>query len=521
MATTLQTDILIAGAGPTGLALACQLVRYGVDFIILDEKAATTPYSKAIGVQARTLEIYEQIGLAQPLIEAGLKAGKVQLWEGGEARGEIGLGNIGQGLSPYPFVLIVEQSRHERLLHDFLQAHGRNVQWQTELSSFSQDAAGVTAQIKTGGETHSVAAKYLVGCDGAKSLVRHALGLEFEGNTFARLFYVADVEMESHLEHDAVAICLAQSTITAFFPIKGENRYRIVGVFPADTDKEEGEVLYEEIERQIVADTQLQLDITGVHWFSVYKVHSRHVREFSRGRCFLAGDAAHIHTPAGAQGMNTGIQDGYNLAWKLALALRGAGGEKLLKTYNQERLENARRLLETTDRVFDFGASPEPLVAYFRTHIFPHVAHFALSFDAVKHFIFPLVSQIGIQYRDSALSEGGNTHGKVRAGARMPYFMVDGASIYDRLRQPKFHWLSFAPKAGENAASDEMERDYAQRQYASYMDFHALPLSSAVTEVFGREQPFQVLLRPDNYLGIISPQIAPDELKAYLKAFAG
>ena len=151
-------------------------------------------------------------------------------------------------------------------------------------------------------------------------------------------------------------------------------------------------------------DAELELDITGVNWFSTYKVHTRRVEKFSVGRCFLAGDSAHIHTPAGAQGMNTGIQDGYNLAWKMAAVLRGRASEKILESYNEERLENAKNLLRTTDRLFQFGASSDTFISYFRTHVFPYIAGFALSLDAVKKFVFPRVSQIGSNYRSSSLS---------------------------------------------------------------------------------------------------------------------
>ncbi|MGI9055668.1 MAG: FAD-dependent monooxygenase, partial [Pyrinomonadaceae bacterium] len=365
----MKTEVLIIGAGPTGLALACQLIRYGIDFVILDKKETTTPHSKAIGVQARTLEIYEQIGIAQDLISKGAIAEKARLVESGDVRGEVDLSNIGEGLSPYPFLLLVEQGKHEKILYDFIKATGKDVLWETELESFSQSESSVKANIKNkSGETQTIEAKFLVGCDGAKSIVRHTLGMTFEGNTFERLFYVADVQIEWELPHDSLYVFLMENNLLAFFPMTGgENHFRIVGTFPEDETRREGEILYEEIEQQIIDDTKLDLDIHDVNWFSVYKVHSRRVNKFSEGRCFLAGDSAHIHTPAGAQGMNTGIQDGYNLAWKLAFVLRGKADEKILETYNEERLENAKNLLQTTDRLFQFGTGSEWFLAFLRT----------------------------------------------------------------------------------------------------------------------------------------------------------
>jgi 2-polyprenyl-6-methoxyphenol hydroxylase-like FAD-dependent oxidoreductase len=502
----MKTDVVIVGAGPTGLALACQLIRHNIDFVIFDKKETTTPFSKAIGVQARTLEIYEQIGLADKLIALGAIAEKARMIVGGEQRGEIDFAEFGKGMSAYPYVLIVEQGRHEKLVYDFIKANGRDVRWQTELESFSQTEAGVTVNIKNAaGGAETLEAKFLVGCDGAKSPVRHGLGLKFEGSTFERMFYVADVAIDWKFAHDGLMVFLMKNNLLAFFPMVGERQWRIVGTFPEEFARDEGEVLYEEIEAQIKKDSEVELDITKVNWFSTYKVHTRHVNRFSAGRCFLAGDAAHIHTPAGAQGMNTGIQDAYNLAWKMAFVLKGKAQPEILESYNQERLENAENLLKTTDRFFNLVASPEPVLSYVRTHIFPYVAGAAFSVDAVKKFIFPRISQIGINYRTSPLSANSGAL-KVKAGDRLPFFTVDGASVYERLKAPKFHLLTFfdgANKPPEFAPND-------------FTDVFEMPLYPAIAEIFGASKTFSVLLRPDNYIGLIAENVSGGDLKAYL-----
>jgi 2-polyprenyl-6-methoxyphenol hydroxylase-like FAD-dependent oxidoreductase len=516
---TIKTDVVIIGAGPTGLSLACQFVRYGIDFVIIEKNEGVTPYSKAIGVQARTLEIYEQLSLAQEAIEQGAIAGKGRMLAGGEVRGEIDFSSIGEGLSPYPFVLMLEQSKNERLLYEYLQSHRKEVLWKSELENFSQTEAKVTAQVKTpDGATQSIEARYLVGCDGAKSPVRHALGLGFEGSTFERMFYVADTQVDWHLSHDALHICLSKDSFVVFFPLKGEKRYRIVGVFPAEFAKEEGDILYEEIEQRIKEEVKLELDIHDIEWFSTYKVHTRHVSKFFAGRCFLAGDSAHIHSPAGAQGMNTGIQDSYNLAWKMALVLKGDADGSLLDTYNEERLENAKNLLQTTDRMFQFAAGSEWFLAFLRMNVLPSVAKYILSLDAVKKFIFPLISQTGINYRHSSLSQhAGDEDFKVKAGDRMPYFLVDGKSIYDKLHQPKFHWLAFS----DTQSNLQVIKTELENEYAELVDFDAISLNPQILESFGTNNSFSVLLRPDNYIGLISTEMTPDELRAYLTKFIG
>ena len=506
----MQTDVLIVGAGPTGLSLARQLARFGVDFCVVEKREGTTPHSKAIGVQARTLEIYDQIGIADRIIPEGWIANKARLIGGGEVRGEIDFGGFGAGLSPFPFLLVLEQGIHERIVYEDLKNTGRDVRWLTEMLVFESTDDGVTARVRSNGEVETIEAKYLVGCDGAHSPVRRALGLKFEGSTFERLFYVADIELDWEFSHEALHVNLGDDTLTAFFPMVGERRWRIVGTFPEGHDKDAGEILFDEIERQVAQDTSLKFDITKVNWFSVYKVHSRAVERFSSGRCFLAGDAAHIHTPAGAQGMNTGIQDGYNLAWKLAQVVKHGADPALLETYNEERLPNARRLLRTTDRFFDFAASDEWFVSFIRKNVFPYVANFALSFDTVRHVVFPLVSQIGINYRDSSLSETVGAF-EVRAGDRMPWFETGGRSIYEFLREPRFHLVVFA--------DESVSPPPAPDAWHGRLDTLRFPLTDVAREHFGRDDPFYVLLRPDNYIGLISDDLSPAVLADYLKTF--
>ncbi len=501
----MNTDVLIVGAGPTGLALACQLIRYGVDFVIIDKKETTTPYSKAIGVQARTLEIYEQIGLADKLLSLGTIANGAKLFSGGKLRGEIDFSDIGKGMTPFPGVLIVEQGKHEKLLYEYITSHGHDVMWNTELLSFEQNAEAVTATLTTQGSSVTITAKYLVACDGAKSPVRHALGLKFEGSTFERMFYVADVDIDWQYGSGGLFAFLMQSNLLVVFTMDNKQRYRIVGTFPEEFAKDEGDVLYDEIEKQIRADAEIEFDITTVHWFSTYKVHTRHVDKFSLGRCFLAGDSAHIHSPAGAQGMNTGIQDGYNLAWKLALVLNGAPDLTLLETYNEERLPNAETLTRTTDRFFGLVADPNTFASFIRIYIFPLVAKFFSRLSSVRRFVFPRISQIGINYRDSSLSKNKGSF-KVRAGDRMPYFEIDGASVYDRMHEPKFHLLAFGGD-GFAVVGGDLE---------DLLDASSYPLTTEIVKTFGTDKPFIILARPDNYIGMISNEVSLERVKKYL-----
>ena len=212
--------------------------------------------------------------------------------------------------------------------------------------------------------------------------------------------------------------------------------------------------------------------------------------------------------------MNTGIQDGYNLAWKVALVLQGKMDPTLLETYNEERLENAKHLLQTTDRMFQFAAGSEWFLAFLRTNVLPPLAKYVLSFDPVKKFVFPLISQIGINYRHSSLSQhAGDENFKVKAGDRMPYFLVDGDSIYDKLHEPKFHLLGVSDgQEDHQSLNTELEK-----QYAELVGFNAIPLAPQVAEIFGTNKSFNVLLRPDNYIGFISTETSLNGLRVYLK----
>jgi FAD binding domain len=306
----------------------------------------------------------------------------------------------------------------------------------------------------------------------------------------------------------------------------GENRYRIIGTFPEGLEKDEGEILYEEIEQRIKQDTKLDLEISHVNWFSVYKVHTRAVNKFSVGRCFVAGDAAHIHSPAGGQGMNTGIQDVYNLAWKMAFVIKGFAGEQLLETYNEERLPNAQRLLATTDRAFNVLAGSNWLFGLVRMKILPLIAKYAIGHDLIGKSIFSFMSQIRINYGKAILSKhDGDQDFQIKAGDRMPYFLVDGESIYDLLHAPKFHLLVFTDS--EDWVRDlrrELEQESVDailqgRGFAN--EFKVIPLTPQISAIFGTDRPFQLLLRPDNYIGFISTAASLTDLRTYIHDVVG
>ncbi|WP_338869200.1 FAD-dependent monooxygenase [Spirosoma sp. SC4-14] len=519
MNKTVKTDVLIVGAGPTGLTLAAQLIRYGINFIIIDQKDGVTNLSKALVVHARTLEIFDELGLAQQAVVNGEIAQEADFLINGRVGGKIDFGNMGQGLSPFPYMLIYEQSKTEQLLYDYLQKHGHEVQWGTKLTTLKQDQHGVVAMVMPVSEQEqtqassaawteengqAIEAKFVVGADGASSPVRHLLNIGFEGTTNARMFFVADVEMKFAGDAGTLYVAFHDNFFILLVPMEGTQHWRLIGNLPDYDGQSEPQVNYEEIEQKVKDVIQQPLDVTKVRWFSTYRVHTRSAETFSLGRCFLAGDAAHIHTPAGGQGMNTGIQDAYNLAWKVAFVLKEMAADTLLATYNEERLENAKKLLASTDKFFDLMVNGNRLTRFLRDNFVPGLVGFLAQFGVTREAIFPSISQIGINYRQQSLSQHvDDTDFRVKAGDRMPYFRVEGGNVYTHFHNPKFHVILFS----------DGEQDFANltnsltNQYSDRLDTTVLPLLPRVVHLFGIDEPFMVLLRPDGHIALISQTI--------------
>jgi 2-polyprenyl-6-methoxyphenol hydroxylase-like FAD-dependent oxidoreductase len=504
----IKTQVIIVGAGPTGLSMATQLLRLNIDFIIIEEKAGTTDLSKAIVVQARTLEIFQELGLADKAINEGRITIALSLFHKGKKRAALNINGLGKGLSHFPFALSLEQSKTERLLADYLSEHGKNIQWNTELIRFEQSDNAVTVYCKNGGQEQKIEAAYLVGCDGAGSIIRHQLGFTFEGTTKPKLFYVADVMVKSAvINKDELYMYMIRKGFVLFFPMEGAGHYRIVGVLP-DVKDFDRQFEFSDIEPKIRENIVSPVDFEALHWFSTYKVHSRKANAFIKGRCFIAGDAAHIHTPAGGQGMNTGIQDAYNLAWKIAYTLRGELKTEVLNTYNTERTQNAKHLLQSTDRMFDIMSGINSFWNFLRMNFFPTLLRWITKSQYVKKQIFPLLSQIGIAYPNSYLTMKSSI-GKVKAGDRMHYFVFsDGSQIFSYLTAPVIKLVHFG--------------DTNKRPFCDFSGIKITITTLSFQEVpkalFGNEENFYILLRPDNHISYIGKDV--DKCREFLNKIA-
>jgi 2-polyprenyl-6-methoxyphenol hydroxylase-like FAD-dependent oxidoreductase len=493
-----KTAVVIVGAGPTGLSMAAQLLRYNIDFIIIEKNEATTPLSKAVVVQARTLEIFQELGIVAKAIKEGQVTTALNLFYKGKQKAAINIAGLGDGLSPFPYALSLEQSKTEKLLVDYLSANKIEIQWKSEFTHFEQNDNGVTVYYKDSiGQVQKIEAGYLVGCDGAGSPVRHQMNLSFEGDTVPKIFYVADAKLKSAvINKNELFMFMIKKGFILFFPMEGKEHYRIVGILP-ETKNVNEQLKFADIESGIIQQVLVPVEFEEILWFSSYKVHSLKANSFENGRCYIAGDAAHIHTPAGGQGMNTGIQDAYNLAWKIAYTIKEKVNTHVLKTYSSERGENAKHLLQTTDRMFDIMAGTNAFWNFIRLNIFPKIIGWIIKSAAIKKRIFPLISQTGITYSGNDLVVDSSI-GKVKAGVRMPFFVFsDGKQIFDYLAEPAFKILFFGTDKKNNSA----QLTGIKIKIVSYA-FEEIP-----APLFGRQKDFYILLRPDNHISYIGNEI--------------
>jgi 2-polyprenyl-6-methoxyphenol hydroxylase-like FAD-dependent oxidoreductase len=500
---TLNCDVLIVGAGPSGLVLALFLAHLGVRVQIIDKTATPGTTSRALAVQARTLEFYAQIDLADTVVQLSRRITAFNLWVGGRHKARAVLGEIGAGISPFSYALSFPQDEHERLLVDRLRDRGIEVHRQTTLVEFSEAADGVRATLQTAdGRQRASEARFIAGCDGGHSRVREVLGIGFPGGTYEHTFYVADVEASGPSMNTEIHVDFDRNDFVAVFPLRSDGRARLVGTVRQDATPE-GELTWEDVSRTAI--DHLRMKVSHVNWFSTYRVHHRVADAFRRGRAFLVGDAAHIHSPVGGQGMNTGIGDAVNLSWKLAAVLQHRADPAVLDTYEPERIAFARRLVATTDQGFVGVTSSGAFARVFRMDLVPAVLPALFRRPAVRRFFFRTVSQTGIEYRQSALSEG--RAGRVNGGDRLPWVPAADGERDNFAPLTSLDWqlhvYGDAPPGAERLSSSRA------------LPLHAFHWSPAAAHA-GLNQHALYLVRPDGYVGLATERV--EDVEKYLDA---
>ena len=509
-------DIIISGAGPTGLLLANQLARFGINFLIADKKSGPTSESRALALQARSMEIYQQLGVIDEVLRDGEKSLGLGLYKHSKELGAVNLGRMAKDLSPYSFIMVYEQSKNEEMLNTLLQTHGKNVTWNTEIVSYEETENGYKVSTKnTQGSEDNFTCKYICACDGGKSIVRELSGMPFTGGTYENIFFVADTHVKQDLSHDRILGFLSKFSINLFFPMRGSHRYRALGILPKEYYHRD-DIKFSEIASHMKNTEKIPFDFYDTSWYSTYRLHHKKVKAFNTGNIFFSGDAAHVHSPAGGQGMNTGLQDAYNLSWKLALVINKKAKPELLATYNEERNPIAEDLLKTTDRFFSVMTSQSAFFTFIRMNIAPLLIPLAVRFKYVRKLIFLFASQIRISYEKSSLSKG--NAGKIKAGMRLPYFTYKengkDISIYEKTREvynSNFILLAYGLITNE---LEDLNKDFF-----TIVEIEKNSSNDEVFERIGLPKTFIAVIRPDNYILYISERKNVSEMIEHFKKY--
>jgi 2-polyprenyl-6-methoxyphenol hydroxylase-like FAD-dependent oxidoreductase len=514
------TDVLIVGAGPTGLMLANQLGRRGIRATIIDRHSGPAQQTRAMAVHARTLEIYQKLGIADRAIELGTPATGANFWSRGQKRARIPLAEMGKGLSRFPYVLMLGQDDNERIMGDHLRRLGLDIRWNTELVALQQEPTHVTATVReAAGDTTEIVATYVAGCDGGHSAVREMNDIGFPGEPYEHVFFVADTEATGSMVPDELNVDLWKDGFHLYFPMKGRDRWRVIGILPRELRNRE-HLTFEDLLPALSEETGSALRFTSCRWFSTYRIHHRCTERFRDRRCFLLGDAAHVHSPMGGQGMNTGLQDAYNLAWKLALVLSNQADSTLLDTYETERMPVAHRLLATTDRAFRLIVSESRLAGVFRTRIATTLVGWAMKRKGVRRAAFRTLSQIGISYPRSALSQSldGVPKRGPQAGDRFPWMQLRFGTeapredLFERLDDTAFNLLAIGhrvPSLSGLGLGDQIR-------------VHDIPADAENAKTLTAasiQGPAFYLLRPDGHIGLVGTHVEAGAIEEWFARF--
>ena len=485
-----NVDVLISGAGPVGMTLANELTRYGVSVRIVDKAAERTDKSKALVLWSRSLELFDHAGYVDDFLSAGIQAHGANISNGEEVMARINLDGID---SVYPYALMIPQSETERVLEEHLAKRGVTVERNVALESFVDQGAQVQAALrKTSGETETLTADWLIGCDGAHSVVRHGLGFTFDGTTQPSDWLLADGHFTGLDAQDRLHIFWHKDGILAFFPIT-EGRWRVVadlGVAEGSTHR--ADPTLEEIQALLTQRGSGNINIKDAYWLAAFRINERKVSQYNRGRAFLAGDAAHIHSPAGGQGMNTGMQDAFNLAWKLSLVIGGVCKPSLLDSYSVERSAVGDQVLSNAGRMTEVAIIRNPIAQGLRNA----AVKFAFGFPQLSHAAANTLAELDIGYPDSPLTVKGAHHAKeTKAGKRWP----------DRL-PPDTTKARFTAIGPANAVTGIAAK------------FPKLVQAAPTTDKVDSKN--LILVRPDGYVGFAGGAADGAGAEAYLAALA-
>lgn len=540
-----DVDVLVVGGGPTGLTMACELLRHGITPRIIDKALAPTDKSKAFGIHPRTLELLDNIGIVDTFLEEGNACNAFDMYDCGEPLASVVFDSIE---SKYPFVLMLAQSDTERMLHEHLKGYGIEVERNTELKRIKQTEDGVVATIRTPyNSTEEIHCKYLVGCDGAHSVTRHQLNFDFKGAPYPNYWLLADCNIDWKYPTFHLSIFIHPTGVTAYFPLREDRGRLMFELEDSPIDEEMALPVMDDVHRLMEERGIQHNGISDPNWLAYFRLHHRMVDKYSEGRVFLCGDSAHIHSPMGGQGMNTGIQDSYNLAWKMALVLKGKSPETLLDSYNTERHKIGKEVVDLTDTATKMATIHNPVISVIRNKMIGVLS----KITPVQQKIVSTLTQLEFHYKDSPIVEerwfeskeveGYVPHGgDLKAGERFKDYSlqsVDGSGsteLYKLLKGAEHELLIFTGAEPEDMEIEEISKIVeSAKQYGALLETHliigseempaGLPQVSSVWidkgemhKDFGAAKASLYLIRPDGYIAFRNQPASASDLIEYL-----
>jgi len=521
------TDVLIVGAGPTGLMMACQLAIHNISFRIIDKKECPSTYSGALIVHARSVEIFDQMGIVDNVMQEAIIANNVRIVFNGKETSHMSLLDIGHGLTKFPNLYLMEQSKTEALLIDYISTRNCAVERKSELISFTQDETGVTSILKLpDGKEETIKTQYLIAADGGESTVRKQLNIPVISRKHPVSLFIIDCKAEFDLAPDEICFSFSNMSTSGFFSMK-EGRKRIDGLIPIELTGK-NKITFEDIEKTFTERLRMKIRLYNPEWFSVSHPNQQYALSYQENRCFLLGDAAHTFTPVGAQGMNTGLQDAYNLAWKLGFVIQQKVKSTLLKSYSDERKIIAKKTARFTGHLYCLVTSRNILPKTIRMHLLPYLIKWILPFiekqKKLRQFCFKAISEIGINYRKSPLTSHSSlgyfpSHAP-RPGDRLPYLIYaendKEINIQDKINGIGFMLITFT----NNSLPQDILAIIEKYNQAVFIE--TIPLTYETKSLyshFGIENSGCYLIRPDMYIAYRSAQLNGQHLDTFLRQF--
>lgn len=513
-------EVLVVGAGPTGLMAAVLLKRAGVHVRIVEQRAEATRESRAFAVQARTLELMQALGLANEFVSQGVRANSVNIHVKGRFRGGLNFTRARATDTPFPFILMIPQSRTEAILAKELERLNVAIERGVTVASLDQDAEGVTVTTESG---ESIRCAYIIGADGSRSIVRQAGGLGWHGELLPQRFLLADCKVDWPLDHDNFRVFLNGQRIGLFLPLDGERLSRVMatdlsGSFGDENGSKPAPLDLAEMQEGLQAALALPVTLSDPAWVTRYRAHHRFTDRYRAGRIFVAGDAAHIHSPAGGQGMNTGLQDAANLAWKLAAILNG-GDPALLDSYDAERRPVGEAVVKSTGKLFAAAAGQSGTKAAVRDRAVSLILPIISRLPPFQRKAFFNASQRAVAYPRGAFVGGDAYSGSAAPGKRAPDApLADGGTVFARIGEYRFHTMVVSRRTLTQAEADRLGAHGDVALIAGTQ-----PESGVVFDRYGvhADHAVTLLIRPDGYVAWRKDGVALDECAAFLRQIAG